>query len=65
MTSAQSEVFAIIAKNPKATTAEIADILGLPLKTVSSRIKTLKNKNFIRRIGPDKGGHWEIVSDGL
>ena len=62
MTVAQSVVFVIIAKNPYVTTSEIADILGLLPKTVSSRIKTLKDKNFIRRVGPDKGGHWEIVS---
>ena len=61
MTSAQLEVFTVIAKNPKVTTAEIADVLGLSPKTVSSRIRTLKDKNYIRRIDPDKGGSWEIL----
>ena len=64
MTSAQSEVLAVIAKNPKVTTAEIADALGLSANTVSSRIRTLKDKNYIRRIGPDKGGSWEILTSG-
>ena len=62
MTQAQSEVFDIIAKNSKVTSAKIAEALGLSTNTVSSRIRTLKEKNLIRRVGPDKGGHWEVVS---
>lgn len=29
---------------------------------VARHIKTLQEKGIIRRVGPDKGGHWEILS---
>jgi ATP-dependent DNA helicase RecG len=36
--------------------------LGVTRQAVTDRIKTLKNKGIIRRIGSAKGGHWEIVT---
>jgi predicted HTH transcriptional regulator len=57
----QMEIFLAIAENPMMTTPEIADRLGITRQAVTDRIKTLKNKNIIRRIGAAKGGHWEIV----
>jgi ATP-dependent DNA helicase RecG len=26
-------------------------------------IRKMKNKGIIKRVGPDKGGHWEIVNN--
>ena len=26
-------------------------------------LKNLREQGFIRRIGPDKGGHWEIINE--
>ena len=34
--------------------------LGVSSKTVQHEIEKLKAKNVIRRVGGDKGGHWEI-----
>jgi ATP-dependent DNA helicase RecG len=33
----------------------------LTKKTVEYNISQLKKKGIIKRIGPDRGGHWEIV----
>ena len=24
----------------------------------------MQNENIIRRVGPDKGGHWEVIENG-
>jgi predicted HTH transcriptional regulator len=29
--------------------------------TISREIEKLKELGYIRRVGPDKGGHWEII----
>ena len=34
----------------------------LSKKTVEYNMEKLKEKGIINRIGPDKGGHWEIVN---
>ena len=47
--------------NPKVTTAELAEIVDISSKGVEWQLKQLKEKGIIRRVGADKGGHWEII----
>ena len=44
------------------TQDELALSLQLSVKTIEKHIKNLKEIGLIRRVGPDKGGHWEIIS---
>jgi len=39
----------------------MADSIGIIRRTVAKHIKSLQEKGIIKRIGPDKGGHWEVV----
>jgi hypothetical protein len=32
------------------------------VKSYLEALDKLKRKSFLKRIGPDKGGHWEIVN---
>jgi len=41
----------------------LAEILGLSIKTVRTNIDKLKQNGKLIRIGPDKGGHWEVNTD--
>ena len=45
------------------TRQEIASALGLSVEGVDNNLKKLKKEGLIRRVGPDKGGHWEIVEN--
>ena len=47
--------------NPKATQKELAAFTGLSVRGVEKNLKNLKESGRIRRIGPAKGGHWEVV----
>lgn len=58
--SAQKIVL-LIKDNADITTQEIADILGVNRSGVARHIKKLQEQGIIRRVGPDKGGHWEII----
>ena len=55
------KIISIIKGNPNITTQEIADLLGINRSGVARHIKKLREQGIIRRIGPDKGGHWEIT----
>lgn len=50
-----------IAENPKVTVKELTTIVGLSRRGVEKNIKKLQECGIIRRVGPDKGGHWEII----
>lgn len=56
----REKVLRLIGENSAITTQEIAQALGLSLKGVEKIIRTLKQQERLRRIGPDKGGHWEV-----
>lgn len=50
-----------ITKNPYLTNKELAAICGITADGVYYQLKQLKTIGKIRRIGPNKGGHWEII----
>ena len=58
-------IISAIRLNPKVTAAEIAMKLGVSLRAVEKRIKTLRENGIIRRIGGDKGGYWEVIENGI
>ena len=35
----------------------------LSVKGIEKNIKTLREHGIIRRIGPDKGGYWEVIGE--
>lgn len=44
-----------------ATVETIARSVSLSVRTVNGAISILTKAGIIRRVGPDKGGHWEVV----
>lgn len=52
-----------IRKDAKVTADEIAMHLGVSSRAVQKRFRVLRENGVIRRVGPDKGGSWEIISE--
>jgi len=52
-----------IIKHASITSAELAAILGISTTAVDNHLKVLKDENIIRRIGSDKGGHWQVLEE--
>ena len=52
----------LIINNPKITKPEIAKLTGLSLRGVEWNIQQLKSTGRLTRIGPNKGGHWEVIT---
>mgnify|MGYP001594132155 CR=1 FL=1 len=55
------KILAHIIEDKNASANEIAQKLRLSQRAVEKQIAKLKEKGLLRRIGPDKGGHWEVV----
>ena len=55
------KILNLIKNNPETTIASLAKKLGMSTRAIEKQITTLKKKNLIIRIGPAKGGHWEIT----
>lgn len=51
----------LMRKRPEITIAELSEATGLSASGVKKNIRKLKDANRIRRVGPDKGGHWEVA----
>ena len=58
-------ILGAIKVDAKVTAAEIAMQLGVSSRTVEKRIRTLRENGVIRRVGPKKGGSWEIIDDKM
>ena len=55
------KIIALIAQNPNVTRQELAKAIGITDSGVKYHLKKMQEKKIIRRVGPDKGGHWEVV----
>ena len=47
--------------NPYITLKELQKMTGLSRRGVEWQIVKLKEKNILKRIGPDKGGYWKVT----
>ena len=54
------KILEAIKSNPKITQNELAEIAGLTRRGIEWNLAKLKEKGILERIGPAKGGHWEI-----
>jgi ATP-dependent DNA helicase RecG len=52
-----------IKANPYISREELAELCGLTSDGIKYNIRKLREKGIIKRVGPDKGGHWEVVED--
>ena len=51
----------LIRGNPKITFAEMVSAAGISRSAIQKHIERLKDAQRLRRVGPDKGGHREVI----
>jgi ATP-dependent DNA helicase RecG len=59
----REKILELIRKDEHITTNTIAETIGISVKGIEWQISKLKEEGIIKRIGPDKGGHWEVIND--
>jgi ATP-dependent DNA helicase RecG len=50
-------------QKPRITYAQLVNITGRSREAIRKNINSLKKAGLVKRIGPDKGGHWQITTD--
>jgi len=56
------KIIELIKENPYITRKELAEkIWDITEDGIKYHLKTLKEKGLLKRIGSDKGGHWEVI----
>ena len=55
------KIIQIIKGNPQITSRAIAQMLSMAHSGVAKHLRNLQNSGIIRRVGPQKGGHWEVI----
>lgn len=62
LTINQKKIIELIKNKQHITISEMAKIVGIAEKNIEYNLKKLKEINFLKRVGPAKGGYWEIIS---
>lgn len=55
------KIIQLIKGNPQITSRAIAQKLAMAHSGVAKHLRNLQNSGVIRRVGPQKGGHWEVI----
>jgi len=55
------KILEMLASRNEITILELAEALGISDRAVKKHLRSLTLNGVIRRIGPDKGGHWEVT----
>ncbi len=60
LVESQRKMLDLIKKNPHVSKKELSSRVGISTTAIDKNINQLKKKGLINRVGPDKGGHWEV-----
>ncbi len=58
----REQILHYLANHPTASRKELSEQIGIAQSAVQKHLKTLQTQGHLLRIGPDKGGHWEIIN---
>lgn len=63
LTKTTQKVLDCLKRKPDITINEIVAEIGIARETVKRALKTLREKEIIRRIGSDKSGYYEVLKN--
>ncbi len=56
------ELLKLLVEEPACTTGNIAEKLGVSRVTITKRLRNLRDKGIIVRVGSDRKGYWKILA---
>ena len=59
--SSAEKIVAYLRNTPTASAHELSIVVNLTVRAVEKNLRALRESGRLRRVGPDKGGHWEVV----
>jgi ATP-dependent DNA helicase RecG len=63
LTEREIEILTKIKKNPKSSIKKLSEVIGINPSSIQNHLEKLKQRGIIERIGPAKGGHWEVIEE--
>jgi ATP-dependent DNA helicase RecG len=57
------EALFLIHGDSRISTRILVDAIGVSTTAMDKTLARLKDKDVLRRVGPARGGHWEILED--
>ena len=57
------KILDLIKDDPYISTSKMAEIIGIDRRNIARNIKKLQEQGIVRRVGPDKGGFWEVLTE--
>ncbi|MDY3062994.1 MAG: winged helix-turn-helix transcriptional regulator, partial [Bacteroidaceae bacterium] len=64
LTANRIKILELMIEDPYISRAELANNVGISETSIYRNIEAMRGK-YLRRVGPDKGGFWEIILEGL
>ena len=61
LAESQKQILQLVKDNPYISKKELSEIIGISTTAIDKNIVKLKKEGLLKRVGPAKGGHWEIV----
>lgn len=59
----REQILHYLTNHPAASRKELSEQIGIAQSAVQKHLKTLQAQGCLLRVGPDKGGHWEVVNN--
>lgn len=56
------KIIELVKEDTYITTQRMADLIGIDRSNIARAIRKMQSVGILRRVGPDKGGHWEIIT---
>lgn len=57
----EDKILQLLVENPQCSTQQLGDALGISKRAVLKQIEKLKQEERLARIGPPKGGYWQVL----
>ncbi len=55
------KILKLLSATPQMTILQLANQLGISTRAVEKQIAKLRERDFLKRIGPAKGGYWKVL----
>ncbi len=60
LTENRKSILRLVIDDPYISKADLSKLVGISVAAISANIEVMRGK-YLRRVGPDKGGFWEIL----
>lgn len=61
LAESQKKILTLVQVEPNISKKGLAAAVGISTTAIDKNISALKSKGLLKRVGPDKGGHWVLV----